>query len=542
MFNLVVDEVFRRADSENLISAIVIITRVTAKLNPISPTPLLKILCQLNEDDEDDDGQIQFLFSMIRERLEISLRDCSEHNLLLLSFCMSEIVKITYKSVRDENMDRLSILIDFLVTSLPDMLVLYEDVYINLTELSDVQKLFIPISKSVPELASLANTGTFMLSDEPPTPVAGSGLALLFEMISQYGGDGQTYANRIFQSYFSVFFLSCNTLEQLNNPGETTESDEPYTNTYSGFTPTQQNELLKSRLIIESSAIFDESLPLRVFLKDIATDAIRKKSGEIFLVKRIISIMQKLLEAPHFLNSVEILENMGKAVATLCSLSAFQTTLIDELTTDEKNIVINFCFQNHETIEISKMVQVPIFNCILDHQVEILHEKKSMFTDEKLAELFSSLTCWLADNYTKKVDGNSVTDSTVKLLNALTTSILSKQLIEIGLARIVFDSPDEYFVSLFEYIVKLANALGETDTILGHQKVIQVTKIFLTDLSGKSTQELKPVVENKKLLTLLSYVTQLGLHLDVNKREPSSDLMNTDSVRVGNNFLRKLTV
>ena len=38
-FNSFVEEVFRRADSESLISAIVIITRVAVKINPKSPRP-----------------------------------------------------------------------------------------------------------------------------------------------------------------------------------------------------------------------------------------------------------------------------------------------------------------------------------------------------------------------------------------------------------------------------------------------------------------------------------------------------------------------
>ena len=47
----VVDEIFRRADSDSLISAIVVITRLTAKIEPKDPSPLLNVLCQMNEEE-----------------------------------------------------------------------------------------------------------------------------------------------------------------------------------------------------------------------------------------------------------------------------------------------------------------------------------------------------------------------------------------------------------------------------------------------------------------------------------------------------------
>lgn len=549
MFNLVVDEVFRRADSDSLISAIVIITRITSKLKPISPTPLLKILCQLNEDEEDELGQMQFLFSMIRERLELALRDCSEHNLLLLSFCMSEIVKIAYKlvitaSTCEQDRDNLDKLIDFLVHTLAAMLVLYENVFLNLSELSDTQKIFIPISKSVTDLIAVANfnTGIFALGDEHTTPDGRNGLERLFEMISQYSGDGQAYANRIFQSYFSVFFISCNTREKIVNAEQLEHGVDNGESSVkiSFFSPSQQNELLKSSLILDSSTIFDEFLPLRLFLKDFATEEVRKKKGEIFLVKRIISIMQKILDKSHLLSSTDIFKNMEKCVVTLCNLAIFQTALIDELTDAEKITLIDFSFQKHGNVAISKTIQVPVFNCLLEHQSEIMKEKKDMLDGEKLMELFSSVTCWLSDNYVKKSEGSTSGEQTVKLLKMLTTSILNKELIEIGLARLVFDNKDEDFISLFEYLVTIANALDKDNAILGHQKVIQVTKIFLSDLASKPTDQLKKIVESKKLLALLSYITQLGLHLDVNKREPSADLMNTETADLNSELNDKL--
>jgi uncharacterized protein (DUF111 family) len=71
MLNLVVDEVFRRAESDSLVSAIVLVTRITGKLNPPNPSPLLRILCQTNE-KENDGEQLKVIFPMIKERLELT--------------------------------------------------------------------------------------------------------------------------------------------------------------------------------------------------------------------------------------------------------------------------------------------------------------------------------------------------------------------------------------------------------------------------------------------------------------------------------------
>ena len=90
----------------------------------------------------------------------------------------------------------------------------YEEVYLSFSSLSIPATLFIPISKSVSDL-DLTNMDTeiftFLAGDFDDTKKAEDkteesppqGLKRLFDMISKSGGDGHSYANGIFQSYFS---------------------------------------------------------------------------------------------------------------------------------------------------------------------------------------------------------------------------------------------------------------------------------------------------------------------------------------------------
>ena len=161
--------------------------------------------------------KLHFLCTMVRERLSLTLKDSSDHNLLLLCFCMSELAKISYKllsNVSTSAMDQTELekLVNFLITIVCDMMILYEKVIMNLPDIDQVQKLFLPVSK----IAELEGVGNIPFDLSAISSVQGNtvGLAGLFEMISQYHCDAQTYANRIFQSFFTIFFLTCTTREK----------------------------------------------------------------------------------------------------------------------------------------------------------------------------------------------------------------------------------------------------------------------------------------------------------------------------------------
>jgi hypothetical protein len=121
---------------------------------------------------------------------------------------MSEIVKISYKlaaviEVDSSCKDMLDDLIDFLVHTLTDMLSLYENVVLNIPELTLNQKLFIPISKMVEELEEV---GSFAILEKavpvldqtkmPTIKAPSNGLDY------KYNGNGQTYATQVFQATF----------------------------------------------------------------------------------------------------------------------------------------------------------------------------------------------------------------------------------------------------------------------------------------------------------------------------------------------------
>ena len=98
---------------------------------------------------------------MVGERLEITLKDCSDHNLLLLCFCMSELAKISYKLLSNQSAfgvdpPELEKLVNFLVMIVCDMMILYENVIMNLPDIDQIQKLFLPVSKMA-ELEGVAN-------------------------------------------------------------------------------------------------------------------------------------------------------------------------------------------------------------------------------------------------------------------------------------------------------------------------------------------------------------------------------------------------
>ena len=91
-------------------------------------------------------------------------------------------------------------------------------------------------------------------------------------MISQYQCDAQTYANRIFQSFFTIFFLTCTTREKaLHGSSVDAESDsQSAAFKASDFTGQQLNQLINASLIMDSSNLFNDFAPLRLYLRDIS--------------------------------------------------------------------------------------------------------------------------------------------------------------------------------------------------------------------------------------------------------------------------------
>ena len=268
----------------------------------------------MNE-DEDVYGKLQFLFVMIRERLEVAVTNATDHNLLLLSFCMAEIVKSGEK-LTNENVDKM---VDFLVQIMCDMLMLYENITLRLPDLSESQRIFLPITSLNSEMAALVPnppSGIFPFADETESSAKfANGLQQLFKMISEYSADGCSYANRIFQSYFAIFFNVCQ--------GQARAGKE--------FSPTQKNELIKASVIIECSSIYENFTPLKTEISAFSPEEVKAKKGEILLVRRIVAIMAKVLANQSLLDAPELLALVEKSIQMFCTLSAVKSTVRNRL-------------------------------------------------------------------------------------------------------------------------------------------------------------------------------------------------------------------
>jgi hypothetical protein len=159
------------------------------------------------------------------------------------------------------------------------------------------------------------------------------------------------------KSYFSVFFVSYTTKEKIMKANEAElfgDQAEP-----KAFTTSQENELLKASLMLECSCIFDDFW-LRIFLRDIVDEDLRKKNSDIVLIKRIINIMKQVLATENvdqtcFDQLGNVAGNLKLTVGALRNLTLFRFQSIkDELSEEEKTILINFAFYHHIDIETSK--------------------------------------------------------------------------------------------------------------------------------------------------------------------------------------------
>ena len=202
------------------------------------------------------------------------------------------------------------------------------------------------------------------------------------------------------------------------------------------------------------------------------------------------------------------------------------TSLAAELTPAEAKTLFDFAVLNLENMKLSKIIQIPVLNCLLEHQTDILKHNKVNLGSKSLTELFATISLYLSENYAKKAEAPN---ETKELLSRLVLSIFADDLLEIGLARLSFDESDDSFIPLFEYLVTISNALPDEKADLGHLKLVQFAKLFLVNLATGPAERMKEKCRDKKVLTILSYVSHLALHLDVQKRQPSADLIATNA-------------
>ena len=233
-----------------------------------------------------------------------------------------------------------------------------------------------------------------------------------------------------------------------------------------------------------------------------------------------MNILSAILRDTELLANPTIVKNLDKTIVVLERLAKFQSSLKNELSEEEKSVLVDFAIMNSKEIgdkigEIEaadvQKCQLPLLSALLEEQKEIFDENVDQLDSKKIASLYASVTSWL-DEKNQESKG--------KIIALLPKSSLNVKLLEEGLKNLTKVENPEDFRRQIEFMVEISNNCDEK----GHQKIISCVKDILAATALLDCDTFTTELENKKLLTALTYATQMALSLDDKKRSPSSDL------------------
>lgn len=221
---------------------------------------------------------------------------------------------------------------------------------------------------------------------------------------------------------------------------------------------------------MDSSNLFNDFSPLRLYLRDISTSDERAKKYQIFLIKRIFDILSAIMRETNLLTNPTIVKNLEKTIIVLDKFSKFQSCLKNELTDEQKSVFVDFAIMNvtdiGETANDVQKCQLPLLSALLEEQNEIFAENITKLDAKQISSLYSSVSSWLAE---KQQDWKG------KILELLPKSNLNSKLLNEGLTKLSAIENAEDFRRQIEFLVEISNNCN----VEGHRKIISCVKDIL---------------------------------------------------------------